>query len=298
MKIFACCNWKLKFLGLVLDAWRADGHEVKYKMGYDPALHEWADVCFVDVCDHNAVVASKHRFPGSRLVIRAIDIECWAGQYRGVTWANVDGLVLPALHIERLIQSYVDLPETLQIYRAPFGVDLDKWTYRARDRAGRRLACVCYRWSAKGLPLLLQIATRLPDWSLHILGKPSSEHWLNFYVDQQIDRLGLDVEFTEEVPDVDIWLEDKDAHILCSVKESFSYVTAQAAAKGIKPVVHRFYGADGIWPQNWLWNTLDEAVEMIRGTIESASYRTYIEDHYSLEHMMKGLNEACGLDSS
>jgi hypothetical protein len=85
MKIFACCNWQLKFLGPILDCWREDGHEVEYRLGYDPALHEWADVCFVDVCDHNAVVASQNRFPNSRLVIRAIDIECWAGQPGGVT---------------------------------------------------------------------------------------------------------------------------------------------------------------------------------------------------------------------
>ncbi|NIP87210.1 MAG: hypothetical protein GTO03_17275, partial [Planctomycetales bacterium] len=96
MKIFACCNWKLKFLGPVLEAWREAGHEVTYKLGYDPALHEASDVCFVDVCDHNAIVASKERFPGSRLVIRAIDIECWARQPRAVNWKNVDALVVGA----------------------------------------------------------------------------------------------------------------------------------------------------------------------------------------------------------
>jgi hypothetical protein len=99
MKIFACCNWQLKFLGPILDRWRADGHEVEYRLGYDPALHEWANVCFVDVCDHNAVVASRERFPYSRLVIRAIDIECWAGQPGGVAGDNVDSLVFGARHI-------------------------------------------------------------------------------------------------------------------------------------------------------------------------------------------------------
>lgn len=297
-KIFACCNWQLKFLGLVIDAWRAAGHEVEYRIGYDPKLHEWADVCFIDVCDRNAQLASKNPQPGARLVIRAIDIECWVRQPKGVAWGNVDALVVPAPHIEALIRSDVKLPEGLPVHRVPFGVDLGKWSYRERDGSGRRLACICYRWSAKGLPLLLQVAARLPDWSLHILGKPSSERWLNAYVDQQVERLGLDVTFTEQVDDVDGWLEDKDVHILCSQKESFSFVTAESATKGIKPAVHRFYGADAIWPAAWLWDTMDEALDLVTGPVESETYRAYVKERYSLEAMMKGLDEACGLGFS
>jgi glycosyltransferase involved in cell wall biosynthesis len=223
--------------------------------GYDPTLHEWADVCFVDVCDHNAVVASKNRFPNSRLVIRAIDIECWTGQPGGVTWDNVDALVFGARHIQELVQSYVHIPEGVEIHHVPFGIDLDKWAYRERGH-GRNIACVAHRWSAKGLPLLYQFMAKLgPGYKLHLLGTRNTEKWLHAYLDHIKDEMGLDVTETERVDDVDAWLEDKDYHVLASFKETF----------------------------------------MIGGKYESGKYRQYIEEHYSLGHMMQGLNTACGV---
>ena len=298
MKIFACCNWQLKFLGLIVDWWRAAGHDVEYRVGYDPKLHEWADVCFVDVCDNNAKVASKNRFPGSRLVIRAIDIECWAGQPRGVTWDNVDALVFGSKHIRELVEGYLTLPEHVQVYQVPYGIDLDKWTYKERDH-GPNVACVAHRWAAKGLPLLLQVMAKLgPDYRLHLLGTPSNEKWLHAYVDHMIDSLGLDVTITDRVESVDDWLEDKHYQLIASQKETFLYVIAESAAKGIKPLVHNFYRAGDVWPEDWIWNTVDEAAAMLHDGYDSAGYRRYIEEHYSLEHMMRGINEACALDSS
>ncbi len=305
MKIFACCNWQLKFLGPVLDWWRAAGHEVKYKLGYDPALHEWADVCFVDVCDRNAMVASQNRYPGARLAIRAIDIECWARQPSGVTWDNVDALVFGARHIQELVTGYLDLPGHVRVSQVPFGIDLARWRYQERE-PGPDVACIAHRWAAKGLPLALQVmATLGPDpstgsgqgYRLHLLGTPSTEGWLHAYLDHMVASLGLEVTVTERVEDVDAWLEDKEYHLLASQKEAFSYATAEAAAKGIKPLVHNFYRAGDVWPEDWIWNTVDQAVDMVWNGYDSASYRCYIEEHYSLEHMMRGLNEACGLDS-
>jgi len=293
MKIFACCNWQLKFLGPILDRWREDGHEVEYRLGYDPALHEWADVCFVDVCDHNAVVGSRERFAGSRLVIRAIDIECWAGQPGGVTWDNVDALVFGAKHIQELVQGYARIPDSVEIHHVPFGVDLNKWTYRERGH-GFNVACVAHRWSAKGLPLLYQLMAKLgPGYRLHLLGTRNTEKWLHAYLDHMVDELGLDVTETDRVDDVDAWLEDKDYHVLASAKETFSYATAEAAAKGIKPLVHNFYRARDVWPDEWIWNTLDEAVGMIGGDYDSVGYRRYVEEYYNLDRMMRGLNTAC-----
>ena len=43
MRICSFSNWQLKFLGMINDYWRAQGHEVKYTIGYDPAWHEWAE---------------------------------------------------------------------------------------------------------------------------------------------------------------------------------------------------------------------------------------------------------------
>ena len=54
-------------------------------------------------------------------------------------------------------------------------------------------------------------------------------------------------------------------------------------AMGIKPVVHNFPFAARIWPEQVLFNTVDEAVGMITSTVyTSQAYRDFIETQYSL----------------
>jgi hypothetical protein len=134
-----------------------------------------------------------------------------------------------------------------------------------------------------------------PGYRLHLLGTRNTEKWLHAYLDHMAGELGLDVTETERVDDVDAWLEGMDYHVLASFKETFSYATAEAAAKGIKPLVHNFYRARDVWPDKWIWNTLDEAVGMIGGDYDSAGYRRYVEEYYNLGRMMRGLNAACEL---
>ena len=298
MRIFACCNWGLKFLGPLLEYWRKEGHEVHYELGYNPAQHEWSDICFVDVCDHNAQVASQNRFPGSRLAIRAIDIETWVGQPGGVNWENVDVLIFGAKHIEELVRSYVNFPEKLAIKHIPFGIDPTKWTFKERNGRGQNIACIAHRWSAKGIPLLLQVMAGLKKerWKLHILGTRSTEAWLHKYIEHIIRELGLDVSFTETVPNVDEWLEDKDYLVVSSQKEAFSYAAAEAALKGIKPCIHNFWGARAIWPDSWIWSTIQECINMIKAEeYNSRFYRQFVSETYSMEKMMRSLNEVCGV---
>jgi hypothetical protein len=67
------------------------------------------------------------------------------------------------------------------------------------------------------------------------------------------------------------------------VHESFGYSIADAMAMGIKPVVHNFPFATRIWPEQILFNTIDEAVGMITSNVyNSKAYRNFVETHYSL----------------
>jgi glycosyltransferase involved in cell wall biosynthesis len=293
MKIFVCANWGLKFSGLLIDYWRAQGHEVEYRLGYDPALHEASDLCFVDACDNNARVASLERFSGSRLAIRLIDIECWMGQPGGVQWENVDVAIFGATHIQELVQSYVKFPDHVKVVHVPFGVNLAEWTYRNRTH-GKEVAFIAHWWPAKNLPLALQVMARLGEpYRLHVLGKPANEKWLRYYVEHAVKELDLEVIFTERVDSVDEWLEDKNYLLMTGQKEAFSYAAAEAAAKGIKPLIHNFWGAKNVWPREWIWDTVDECVIKMHYYYQSRLYRDYIKHNYSLKLMMEKINAAC-----
>ena len=93
------------------------------------------------------------------------------------------------------------------------------------------------------------------------------------------------------LPGIDEFLEGKNYLLHASHKEAFSAATAEAMAKGIKPVPHRFFGADDIWP-GLTWDSIDQAIEMITNdTYDSQSYRQYLIDHrYTLPQMMESID--------
>jgi hypothetical protein len=68
--------------------------------------------------------------------------------------------------------------------------------------------------------------------------------------------------------------------------------------KGLKPIIHAFYGAYDIWDTKYIWNTLDEAIKMVLNSdYNPFEYRKYITDKYPLTKMLKGIDEKilCGV---
>ena len=163
------------------------------------------------------------------------------------------------------------------------------------------IAVVSERWVSKGTHLILQIALKLKQidkrYKIHWLGQRSPTWaWEHAYMDDFIAHHNLNIEITnilQEGVTVDEWLEDKNYLLHASVKEGFSMAIAEAMAKGIKVVPHRFYGADDLWP-GLCWSSIDEAVDMITETdnYHSTEYRQYLIDHgYDLDSMMNRITK-------
>lgn len=293
--------------------WIEQGHEVKYSRYYDPSLVEWADVLWFDTVDNNilsatnpseAILADEANFQpwalrdydltNKRVIVRPIDIEVWQQHYLAVDWSVVDDIVFIAPHIHDLVELN-DLngynPEKTRVHTIPCAVDLDNWTYKER-KPGYNIAVVAERWASKGTSEILQFMYKLkqiePKYKLTWLGQRSDYSWEHAYRDEFVEHHDLNIEFVNIVDSVDEFLDDKDYLFSGSHKEAFGYNIAEAMAKGIRPIVHRFFGADALWPELPVWNGIDEAIDMITdGIYDSASYRQYLIDHgYTLPQMM------------
>ena len=60
---------------------------------------------------------------------------------------------------------------------------------------------------------------------------------------------------------------------------------------GVKPIIHNFIFADEIWDKKYLFNRIDEAVDMIiSDEYNSKQYRKFIEDNYSLNKQLIIIN--------
>lgn len=287
--------------------WEAQGHEVKMERYYNPELVKWGEVVYFDTCDNNLKSGcyppkdnpdfagyDMHEMDltGKKIICRVIDIEVWLGHHLNVDWYLVTDVIFIAPHIKEMVEKDVKLPRTHLI---PCGVNLERFTFRDRQK-GTRIAWVCERWPSKGIDYMLQILALLPpEYTIHSLGYWNDIHpWEMAYFNDFIDRNNLRSRFeiTEYVDDVNEWMEDKDFILSCSKKEAFAYNVAEGMAKGMKPIIHNFYGCDKIWDK-YTWERIDEAVAMITSDeYYSHEYRDYlIKKGYTSEAMMQQIDK-------
>ena len=294
MKIAVFDSNLFKFTRDMMDCWRAQGHEVRNRYTFHLPDAEWADLLWFDCVDGNLVLASTQYYDllkNKRVIARGIDIDIWVGHFGRVDWSVVGDLIFIARHIKENAMSRYNFPEGLRIHHIPCGVDLRRITMRQNPVRNNKIAVVMRLWHGKGIDYLLQLALMMPDYEFHVLGKDGMENWYRAYF-QHIAPPNLIR--TAHVDDINAWYEDKSVILVTSKKEAFSYAAAEGMAKGLKPVIHDFYGAADIWPDEYRWRVLCEAKRMIKGgDYNPDEYRAYIADNYSLETMMQEINEVC-----
>ena len=304
MKICVIDGWGGKFTAPVAAHWRAIGHEVVTSAYWGPELVEAADIAYFYPVDNNLIQASKKQKkpPSVRIVAEAVDIDIYAGHPGAVNWEYVDALVFMARHMKDLSDSKFNIPKELPQYIVPGGVDVDKWPLRRNTSRGYNVAWIGRFWIAKNVFGALQIFNQLiktdPDnpWRLYLRGENYDPLWWQKHVEAYLEanpRLKERVEFVPWVDDLNEWLEDMSFLINTSFKEAFSYVTCQAAAKGIKVVMQMTNGMDRVWPSEWIFQTHDEAVDMMLEGYDPETYRSYVGDTYPLSKRCEMLDEIC-----
>ncbi len=250
---------------------------------------EQADICWFEWCDELLVHASQ--LPVARrkpIVCRLHRYEVFTAMPGQVQWENVDALMLVAEHLITILRNTVPgIEERVQVSLLRNGVATERYRFTPRS-PGYNLASVGYIHSRKNPMMLLQIMAKLvrfdSRYTLFVAGQ-FQEPLVQIYWQHMIREMGLEknVRFEGWQSDIAAWLADKQYLISTSMHESFGYSIAEAMAMGIKPVVHNFPFAGGIWPEQVLFNTVDEAVGMVTSNVYSSkSYRDFIEQHYGL----------------
>lgn len=302
MKIYLFDAWNLKFMKPVADHWRALGHEVKSGIYWGPDLVRWADLCYFYPVQNNLVRASKEQEKpdGLRVVAEAVDIDVYAGHWGNVNWAWVDALVVMAPHVLKLMT----LPPELPVHVVPGGVDLDRFSPRRDPARNYDVAWVGNFWIAKNFFGALQVFNELikrdpgNPWRLHVRSQKWSPTWWQRHCEAYLAAnpgLAERVTFYPDwVLDIGEWLEDKAYLLSTSFKEAFGYAIAEAAAKGLRPVVQFTNGMGATWPKEWLFDTHYQAVDMfLDSTYEPESYRAVVADRYPLARRLEALDGIC-----
>ncbi|MFA5376442.1 MAG: glycosyltransferase [Dehalococcoidia bacterium] len=160
------------------------------------------------------------------------------------------------------------------------------------SKTGKRIAMACYGNYKKNLPLALQIFAKCPvDYELHI-AIDWQDHRTYGYVMHLIDELGLRerVFFYPWQADLNTFYADKDYYLSTSIEESFCYSLAQGMAAGLKPVIHSWLSARDFYKPEWIFKTIDEAVQMLTCECNPEQYRQYAIDHLNISKNLKRIH--------
>ena len=255
---------------------------------------ELADVCWFEWCDELISYGSKINLAKEKIIIcRIHSYEAFTDYPANVAWENVNKIIFVVEHIKNFVIENFNIDEEKAIV-IPNGIDGEKWTFAER-RPGFNIAYVGYINYKKGPMLLLHAFKSIYDkdnqYKLFIAGQ-FQDHRDILYFNQMIKEFGLEDNVVYEgwQDNLDKWLENKN-YILCtSILESQNMSVMQAMEKGIKPIIHNFVGAKNIYPENLVWNTINDAVEMINDNVyNSKEYHSFIVNNFELQIQIEKL---------
>jgi glycosyltransferase involved in cell wall biosynthesis len=301
MKIAISDNQSLKF-DMDLKKYWEKHHDVRYEIGASPQLAQWADVYYINCWDNN--IHALHRWykdksytSKTKVICRVLDWEAWIGHARDEEMANwVDEIIAIAPHIQRKLEAENPaMVGKVKLIRP--GIDLNRFTFKKKF-GGYNIVLPCNEidyWAKgvlSGIKIFKELTIAEPsyDWKLFVKGRwckgPFEQTIIKDYIEKAelTDRVQFD---DKHVDDYNAYLENMDYCIQPSLKEAFSFVVAECAAKGIKPVLNYWHGADEIWPREWLYLTEGQAIGKILEPWKGQKYRDYIVKNHNVERVFK-----------
>lgn len=262
----------------------------------------WADLIWLEWANQLAE-GLTHReglLEGKRVICRVHSYEVLDGYLQRVNWSKISKTIFVAPHVldiaRRIYPRMMDLTSTAVI---PNGVDLDKYSFKERA-PGFTLAVVGHVNNKKNPSLWPEIMDRLvridDRYRIKIAGAVQEVRY-GLYLEHAFKRLGLEkhVQFFGHVENIPKWFESENVNYLLttSIFEAFGYGIAEAMAMGYRPLINYFPGADGLWPAECLFSSVDDLVRLISddGAYKPSEYRRFVEERYALPQQMTKIEE-------
>ncbi len=257
---------------------------------------DWGEIIWLEWANEVAIAASKYRnIKDKKVIIRLHRYEAMSNMPISIDWNNISFLLFVSPGVMKIFNDrFGQLLKTTQLRVLHNGVDLSRYKFEKREK-GYNIAYVANMNLRKNPHLLLQIAYKLkqidPKYKIHAAGAVQDVYY-TYYFKYMIKEMNLqdNVVLYGWVDDMESWWEDKDYVLSTSIHEGLPYNIMEGMAKGFKPIIHNFYGSKQIFLPETIFNTVDEAVELItEEKYESEKYRKFIEDNYTLREQIRNI---------
>ena len=300
-----CMSGLDNFIDNIIDG-LSDGYMVrKFIVKTDKEIYnaiDWGDIIWLEWANQSAIIATNYeRIKDKKVVLRLHSYEVFTDYPKQINWDVVDRLIFVAPHIRDILDEMspgiVEKVKSEVIYN---GVDIEKIPFKERE-PGYNVAWVGYINYKKNPQMALQVIKKLVDinkrYKLHIAGLYQDLRY-KIYLEHMIKEMGLqdNVIFYGWIDDMESFWKDKNYLLHTSLHEGHSLAVNEAMARGVKPVIHNFRGARELYPIDWLFNTIDEAVNTFRAwdynTLSDRNTRQYIIDKgWTLENQLKEIRK-------
>ncbi|WP_165274665.1 glycosyltransferase [Thermotoga sp. Ku-13t] len=256
--------------------------------------YSWADIVWLEWANEMAVeITNKLPKAGKRILCRLHGYESLRTDFlNNIKWAKVDHVVFVAENV--LKTALENCPQLRSVPHSLVwnGIDLTKFTFKIR-KPGPNIVFVGHFNYKKNPVLAVQILKKLTDidprYNLSWAGQMQDER-MQRYIWHVLERMGIQNKFKFDgfITNVEAYLEDKNVFLSTSIHEGYGVAILEAMSKGIKPVIHNFYVAEEFYPKEYIFHTVDEAVEMIRSfDYDSVKYREFVEQNCPLEKQVE-----------
>jgi glycosyltransferase involved in cell wall biosynthesis len=262
----------------------------------------WADIVWLEWGNQLAETLTHREglLDGKSVICRVHSYEVLDGYLPRVNWSKITKTIFVAPHVLDIARRiYPRIMDMISAVVIPNGVDLDKFSFKERA-PGFSLAVVGHVNNKKNPSLWPEIMHRLVRidnrYCIKIAGAVQEVRY-GLYLDHAFKRLGLEkhVKFFGHVENIERWFESEKVNYLLttSIFESFGYGIAEAMAMGYRPLINHFPGADGLWPTDCLFSSVDDLVRLISNhdAYKPLEYRHFVEERYSLPQQMIKIEE-------
>jgi glycosyltransferase involved in cell wall biosynthesis len=214
----------------------------------------------------------------SKVIVFLRRYEYYTQLWKHVDWSRVDKLIFVNPYIAKRTDVFDGKIEVV-----PNGIDPEQWTLEQHSH-GTRIAMVGFVVPRKNYGLALQILSGLPEsYELHIAGEVKDHETLN-YIDYLGKRIRRKIYTYGPVGNMNLWLKPMNYILSTSISEGCPNNVLEAMAKGIKPVIHSWPGAYELFPNRYVFKTVNEAVEMIKpeSVYIPSEYRKYVIQNHGV----------------
>ena len=249
----------------------------------------WCDIAWLEgLGRRTAAVARADKM--CRLVCRVRQSDVFGPETDGVPWERFDAVfaAVNGTGLELLRRKAPGVERLTKVVPVRRGVDLRRHAMRTGPR-NKKLAWVSDIADGANPGPLIQCFAALreadDEYELHVAGAVADDATAA-YAMNLIHRLGLQeaIHFDGWQEDLPAWLAEKDAVVHAGFADDVPLGVLQGMARGLKPAVQYWPGAETVLDESHLFGTVSQFVSRIADEpYDPPAYRRFVEERYPLD---------------